>query len=126
MIKFNKIYFTISILIFLIEILIAKYATGFIRHTFGDYLAVMLVYTLIKSVFNFSIEKAALITLAISFVIEFLQLSNLQNLYPEAYSKTLKIILGTSFSFGDLVAYFLGVVTIIFIEKYVRKTRISS
>ena len=126
MIKFNKIYFITSILLFIVEIVIAKYATGFIRHTFGDYLAVMLVYTMIKSAFNISIEKAALLTIAISFIIEFLQLSNLQNLYPVAYSKTYKIVLGTSFSIGDLVAYFLGVVTIVLIEKYVRKTRTSS
>jgi hypothetical protein len=123
MMSFNKIYFTLFLVIFLIEILIAKYATGFLRHTIGDYLAVMFVYTFIKSIFKISIEKAVLITFTISFIIEFLQLSNLQNWYPSEYTKTFKLILGTSFSVGDLVAYTLGIGTIILIEKSFKKDR---
>jgi hypothetical protein len=124
--KFSKNYFLIAILLFIIEILIAKYATGFLRHTIGDYLAVMFVYTFIKSIFKISIEKAILITFAISFIVEFLQLSDLQNLYPSEYSKTFKLILGTSFSIGDLVAYTLGVITIYLVESYLKKAKISS
>ncbi|ARV07646.1 hypothetical protein BTO04_13515 [Polaribacter sp. SA4-10] len=115
--KFSKKYFVIFVVLFLIEVIIAKYTTGFIRHTVGDYLAVMFVYSLIKSVFNISVEKALLITFIISFIIEFLQLSNLQNNFPEEYSKVLKIILGTSFSFRDLVAYTLGIISILILEK---------
>ena len=126
MIKYNKIYLSLFLLLFLIEILIAKYATGFIRHTIGDYLVVILLYTFIKSIFKISIEKVILITFSISFIIEFLQLSGLQNMYPKEYSKALKIILGTSFSIGDLVAYTLGVTTIYMIENYLRKTKTSS
>ena len=124
--KFSKNYFLIAILLFIIEILIVKYATGFIRHTIGDYLAVMFVYTLIKSFFKIAIEKAAIITLVISYIIEFLQLSDLQNLYPSEYTKTFKLILGTSFSIGDLVAYTLGVITIYLIENYFKKAKTSS
>lgn len=120
MVKFNKTYFTLFLALFLIEIFIAKYATGFLRHTIGDYLAVMLVYTFIKSMFKISIEKAVLITFIISFTIEFLQLSNLQHNFPIKYEKYLRIILGTSFSIGDLVAYTLGIVSIIIIEKVVK------
>ena len=123
MIKFNKIYFTLFLVIFLTEILIARYATGFLRHTIGDYLAVMFVYTFIKSFFKIAIEKAAIITLVISYIIEFLQLSNLQNWYPSEYTKTFKLILGTSFSVGDLVAYTLGIGTIILVEKSFKKDR---
>ena len=123
MIKFNKIYFTLFLVIFLTEILIARYATGFLRHTIGDYLAVMFVYTFIKSIFKIAIEKAVLITFAISFIIEFLQLSNLQNWYPSEYTKTFKLILGTSFSVGDLVAYTLGIGTIILVEKSFKNDR---
>ena len=125
MIKFNRIYFTLSLIIFLVEILIATYATGFLRHTIGDYLAVMFLYTLIKSLFKVSIEKAILITFTISFMIEFLQLTDLQKMYPSEYTTTFKMILGTSFSIGDLVAYTLGVITIYLIENYIKKTKIS-
>lgn len=119
--KFNKIYFILFLAIFMLEVFIAKYTTGFIRHSVGDYFAVLFVYTFIKSLFKISVEKAALITFVISFVIEFLQLSNLQNHFPEKHERALRIILGTSFSFGDLIAYTLGVITIILVEKIVRK-----
>ncbi|WP_343330506.1 DUF2809 domain-containing protein [Polaribacter staleyi] len=123
MIQFNLKYFTAFILLLIIEVLIERFATGFLRFTIGDYLAVMLVYTLIKSIVKISIEKAILITFIIAFSIEFLQLSDLQNNFPIAYSKTLKIILGTSFSIGDLVAYTLGIISIILVEKHLIKTK---
>ena len=121
--KIHLKYFITFILLLIIEILIARYATGFLRHTIGDYLAVMFVYTFIKSIFKIAIEKAAIITLVISYIIEFLQLSNLQNWYPSEYTKTFKLILGTSFSVGDLVAYTLGIGTIILVEKSFKNDR---
>ena len=121
MIKFNKIYFLISIILFLSEIVIAKYTTGFIRHTFGDYLCVILIYTLIKSFVQLSNLKTASIVLLIAYVVEFLQLTNLQNFYPDEYTNTLKLVLGTSFSIGDLVAYTLGIITTLLIEYKVEK-----
>jgi hypothetical protein len=117
MIKFDKTYFILFLALFVLEVFIANYATGFIRHTVGDYFAAMLVYTFLKSIFKIAVQKAALSAFVISFVIEFLQLSNLQNSFPEAYEKTLKIILGTSFSIGDLIAYTFGIISIVFIEK---------
>ena len=121
MIQFNKKYCIAFIALFLIELCIAKYATGFLRHTIGDVLATILLYCFIKSFINSSIIKTLLIVLVISFVIEFLQLSNLQNLYPENLKNTLRIILGTSFSLGDLVAYSVGIGITYFIEKFSTK-----
>ena len=115
--KFNKKYFTLFIVLFLVEILIAKYAHGFIRHTFGDFLAVILVYVLIKSFLKTSANFATLLSLIISFGVEFLQLTNLQNCYPFENSKLLRIVIGTSFSIGDLIAYSFGFLTIILIEN---------
>lgn len=116
--KFNKTYFTISILLFLIEVLIAKYATGFIRHTIGDYLCVILLYTFIKSFIKIDNLKIAILVLLISYVVEFLQLTDVQTIYPSKYSKILKLLFGTSFSIGDLVAYTLGVITIYWADDY--------
>jgi hypothetical protein len=115
--KFNKKYFIIFTFLLLSEILIAKYATGFIRHTFGDYLVVVLLYSLIKSFVKISNNSAAVLTLIIAFVVEFLQLTNLQNHYPIAYTKLFKLLFGTTFIIGDLVAYFFGFLTIITVEN---------
>lgn len=117
MIQFNKNYFLLFVLILILEILIAKYATGFLRHTIGDVLAVIFLYGLIKSFLKISVNKTLLIVFIISYGIEFLQLNNLQNLYPENWEKPLKIILGTSFSIGDLIAYLVGIMIVYFVEK---------
>jgi hypothetical protein len=118
---FKLKYFLIFIILFLSEIFIAKYTTGFIRHTFGDYLCVILIYTFIKSFVKISDLKTASIVLLIAYTVEFLQLTNLQNFYPNEHVKTLKLILGTSFSIGDLVAYTLGIITTLIIEYKLEK-----
>lgn len=119
--KFKKSYFVIAIILFLIEVVIAKYTSGFIRHTFGDYLCVILLYAFIKSFVKISNLKTALLVLGIAYCVEFLQLTNLKNFYPDIYAKALKLILGTSFSIGDLIAYTLGIFTILWIEKFIEK-----
>ena len=126
MMKFNKIYFTIAMGLLLAEIVIAKYSTGFIRHTFGDYLAVILLYAFIKSFSKLSMLKTSMIVLFIAYSVEFIQLTDLQKIYPSEYSKMLKLLLGTSFSTVDLVAYTLGIATVILLEKYLRKAKTSS
>ena len=118
---FNLKYFLISIILFLSEIFIAKYTTGFIRHTIGDYLCVILIYAFIKSFVKISDLKTASIVLLIAYTVEFLQLTNLQNFYPNEYANTLKLVLGTSFSIGDLVAYTLGIISTLLIEHKLEK-----
>jgi hypothetical protein len=70
--------------------------------------------------------KTSIIVLCIAYSIEFIQLTDLQKIYPSEYSKILKLLLGTSFSFGDLLAYTLGVATVILLEKHLRKAKTSS
>ena len=115
--KFNKKYFISFIILFIVELLIAKYATGFLRHSIGDVLAVIFLYCLIKSFIKIPVINTAILVLIIAFTIEFLQLSNLQNMYPKEAEYYLKLTLGTSFSFGDLIAYLVGTIIILLIEK---------
>ena len=121
MLQFNLKYFILCLILFVSEVIIAKYATGFIRHTFGDYLVTILLYACIKSFVKLSNLKTGIIVLLIAYIVEFLQLTNLQNFYPDEYEKVFKLILGNSFSIGDLVAYTLGIITILFIEHKIEK-----
>ena len=120
MIKFNKTYFFRFLILFIIEACIAFFIKeGFIRHTFGDVLVVIMLYCLIKSFVKTKPKYVALAVLFISFGIEFLQLTNLlQWLYIEN-NKTLKLILGSTFDITDLLAYLFGIIVVLFIEyKY--------
>lgn len=125
-IQLNKYYFTFSLLLFIIEALIATHLhTGFIRHTFGDYLVVMLLFCIVKSLIDVDSIKLAVYVLAFAYCIEFLQLFNILELLNLEQHYLLKLVLGTTFQFSDLVAYTLGIITVIFFELKIYKLWIT-
>ena len=114
---FNKNYFVISILLFMAEVAIAIFfKEGFIRHTFGDFLVVILLYCFFRSFLKGSAFVIAMGTLFIAFVIEFLQLTTFLEALGLQHSKWANLVFGNSFSVQDLVAYTLGVATILFVD----------
>jgi hypothetical protein len=112
----KKTYRILFILLFLIEIGIT-YTEGFIRYTFGDFLVVILMYCGIKSFVNISNKTTAILVLAIAYFIEFIQLTTISQL--EIFNKfpVLKLIIGTTFQWTDLVAYTLGILFTLYLEK---------
>jgi len=121
--EFNKIYFLAAIILFIIEALIATFLKdGFIRHTFGDYLVVILLYCVFKSFIKAKSFYIAILVLGIAFIIEFLQLANLLE-YLNLQNNTLaKLVLGSTFQISDLIAYTLGIISILVFEyKTMRK-----
>ena len=116
--QLNKTYLIIAILLFIIEVLIAVFLkTGFIRHTFGDYLVVILIYCFCKSFIKIESFKLGVLVLMFAFSIEFLQLTNFLELLNLQNNHLAKLLLGTSFRVTDLVAYTLGVISTILIEN---------
>jgi len=115
--KTNKTYLIIFICIIITEIGIALFLkSGFIRHTFGDFLATILVFSFIKIFSRMSSLKVAITTLIIAFCIEFAQYFQLLNYLNLNQFKLLRVVFGTNFSIQDLVAYTFGVITIYFID----------
>lgn len=120
--KFNKTYFLMFLAFFVTEALIAIYLKdGFIRHTFGDFLVVIMLYCFLKSFINIRPVIMALIVLGIAFIIEFLQLTPFLETLGLQEKHYAKLILGNMFHISDLVAYTLGILTIIIFE-YKRTT----
>ena len=114
---FNKIYFFLVILIFAIEIYIGMYVKdSFVRPYLGDFLVVILIYCFLKSFWKETPLKVALFVLIFSFVVEFLQYFNIVEALGLQENKLASIIIGTSFAYEDLLAYFLGIVTVLIIE----------
>lgn len=117
MIIFNKRYFTAFIVLILIESYIAIYIKqGFIRFVLGDYLAVILLYCLTKSFTKLKPIYTAIFILGISFCVELLQLIDILELLNINKNTLTNLVLGTTFSFEDLIAYTLGVTTILLID----------
>ncbi len=125
-IQINKNYFILTVLFLIAEVLIAVYLkTGFIRHTFGDYLAVILLFYLTKSFVDINSFKIAIGVLCFAFLIEFLQLTNYLVLFNLQNNHLVKVILGSTFEFSDLLAYILGIITVIIFEYKIYKLWIT-
>ena len=115
--KFNKTYFVLFALFLITEALIAIYLkSGFIRHTFGDFLVVVLMYCFVKSFFDLKPMVVAIGVLIFSFAIEFLQLTNFLKYFNLDNNHIAKIILGSTFHISDLVAYTLGILFVLLVE----------
>ena len=122
----NKTYLIITLLLFLIEALIAIFLkSGFIRHTFGDFLCVILLYCFFKSFIEGHHFKIAISVLIISFSIEFLQLTNYLELFNLQDNHLANLILGSTFNASDLLAYTLGIITVIIFEYKIYKLWIT-
>ena len=112
--QFNLIYFNCFIFLLLTEIAIAVFLKGgFIRHTFGDYLVVILLYSFLKSFVSTPNNTLACITIIIAYSVELIQLTPfLKKIGLENHSLA-NLIFGHTFSFTDLLAYTFGYLTIL-------------
>lgn len=115
--KFTRIYFIYFLILLGIEILIAVFLkSGFIRHTFGDYLVVILMFYFFKSFVKANDITIGIITILIAYAIEFLQLTNMLSYFGVEQSKWANLIFGNYFSIPDLLAYTLGILTVTSLE----------
>lgn len=101
------------------EVLIALYINDtFIRPYIGDVLVVILIYCFIKSFFKFPVNAVALFVLIFSFTVEFLQYVNIVEKLGLGNYKIARIVIGTSFSWIDLLCYTIGILCVLLIEKF--------
>jgi hypothetical protein len=120
MIVFNKTYFILTLLLLLAEVYIGLYMhDAIIRPYGGDFLVVILLYCLVKSFINFPVLLTACWVLLFAYAIEVSQYFHLVNLLGLQDSKTAKILLGTSFSFIDMLTYTLGIALVLATENVI-------
>jgi len=125
MFKLDKKSFTIAIIIFLIEVIIALYIKDkIIRPFVGDILVVIFIYYFIKAFINTKAINIAIFTLFFSFIVEILQYFNFVEMIGLGHNKAARIIIGTSFSWIDLLCYFVGFILLFFIDKDLKKNKL--
>lgn len=126
MFSFNNKAFFITLFLLSAEIAIALFLKdGFIRHTFGDYLVVILLYFLLRSFLNISKNILAIITLLIAFIVEFIQLTPFLKVLKLDNHTLANLIFGNTFSVSDLLAYTLGYLTILFFNSSIYENLIN-
>ena len=122
--QFNKNYLVLAHSLFLIELAIAFIIkTGFIRYTFGDYLVVILLYAIIRGCSSLSVRASAIIVLFIAYGIELLQLTTFLTYFNLQDSFTASLIFGNTFHVTDLLAYTLGIITVVIFERFTQKSQ---
>ena len=108
---------TIFTLLFVTEIAIAVFHFHkFIRGFVGDVLVIPLLYFLIRLFVRWKTLHLVLITLGIGCSVELLQYLNAFE-FISKHSSVLKIALGTTADWKDILAYSIGAALIVLIEK---------
>jgi Protein of unknown function (DUF2809) len=125
MLKFNRKYFYSTILLFLIEVFIGVFVhDGFVRPFVGDVLVVILIYCFIQSFWKIQPIKAMAGIFVFACLVEGLQYLNIVDKLGLRPYKLLVIILGSSFDWGDILAYAAGSGIVIWWEnKFGRKQK---
>lgn len=104
-------YGVATVLIFLIELLIALFVRDrFIRPYVGDMLVVVLIYTFLRILFP---EKPRLLPLYVflfAALIESLQAMNIVGVLGLQNNRFFSILIGTTFDWKDIVCYGVGCV----------------
>jgi hypothetical protein len=109
MIRFNTTYFVLALTLFVIEVVIALFVhDSFVRPYMGDFLVVILLYCLIRSFLNQTALTTLMIVLVFSLCVEFSQYLGLVHILGLEDSKLAHTIMGSSFSWADILAYISG------------------
>jgi len=119
---FNKYFFSLAVLLFVTEVLIALCVTNnFVRSYFGDVLVVILIYCFVKSFMNLPVLPLAAAVLLFAFTIEFLQYLKIVEILGLQNSALARTVIGTSFAWLDLVSYAAGIVVVLVVENLLKK-----
>jgi hypothetical protein len=118
MFTFNNKYLILTIILFVIEVLIAVFVRdAFVRPYVGDYLVVILIYCAVRTVLKASVWKVAVGVLLFSFLIETLQYFHIVNRLGLENNVVARTVIGYGFEWADFVAYTLGILTVLAFEN---------
>ena len=118
MLTFDKKFFFLAVILFIIEILIALFVRDtFVRPYVGDYLVVILIYCAVRTILKAPVWKVALGVLLFSYVVETLQYFQIVNRLGLGNNIVVKTVIGYGFEWMDFVAYTLGIMTVLVLER---------
>jgi len=109
-VKFSLKYFLLTLIIFLVEVLIATVLKDqfFIRAYLGDVIVVMLMFTFVKTFLVVNNTKLIPGIFAFSCLVEFAQFFNIAEKSGFQPGSLMYIVIGNSFSWIDILCYAAG------------------
>ena len=118
LLTFRKPYFLLALGLFLVEIGIAVFVhDAIIRPYIGDFLAVIFLYCLLRSCLALRVLPLALAALGLAYLIEIAQYFHLLTHLGLQHSRTARIVLGSSFSWVDMLTYTAGALAVLMVEQ---------
>lgn len=118
MTHFRLPYFVVAMLIFLVEILIALFVKDqLVRPFVGDILVVILLYYLARAFLKTVPWKIAVGVLVFSYIVEALQYVKIVELLGLQHHQLARVVIGTSFSWLDILCYTLGICLVFCLDK---------
>lgn len=118
MLKFHKTYFGLTILLFVIEVLIAVFVNDrIIRPYIGDVLVVMLIYCFVMTFLNTKVLPTAIGVLLFAIGIETLQYFNIVEKLGLQDNRLARTVIGASFEWMDILCYVVGILMVLVVEK---------
>ena len=118
MTRFSYRYLLLAAGLLAVEIGIARFAHDrFVRPYVGDFWATILLYCLLKSVWPAPAGRVAAVALLVSYLIEVAQLAHLLSWLGWQHSPVARLVLGSQFEWGDLLAYTLGAALVLMLER---------
>ena len=116
--KFSPFYAISTLLLFITEVLIALFVHDqFIRPYIGDFLVVILIYCFVKSFLNTPVVPTAIGVLLFAYTVELLQYFHIVEVLGLQHSRAARIIIGSSFEWRDILAYTMGILAVVLVEK---------
>lgn len=116
--RFDPRSFIIFLLLFAVEVIIALYINDqVIRPYGGDVLVVLLIYYFGKTFLEIKPLYLIIAVLLFAYMIEIGQYMRLVDILGVRHIKVLRIIIGSSFSWGDMLAYTIGGAICYFIDR---------
>jgi len=116
--RFHKRYYLWAVLLFITEALIAMHMhDNIIRPFGGDVLVVILLYCMVRCVANVPVKVAAIGVMLFAFMVETLQYFHIVEVLGWGNSPVARVIIGNTFEWTDLLAYILGTIIVLLIER---------
>ena len=117
--KFKVTYFLAFCILLIIEVCIALYVHDqIIRPFIGDLLVVILIYCFVRAFTKFPYLKVIIGVLLFAYIVEAIQATSFIEWVGLSDNKIAKVILGSTFDWGDMLAYTIGAVLIFTFEKF--------
>ena len=106
------IFGVIAFILFVTEVMIGMFATGWVRNSLGDILVVILIWSLIRTIYPYDMRMGWILPAAVlifAFTVEFLQYLGICDIVG-IENRLLRTVIGTGFAAEDLLCYTVGII----------------